>query len=809
MRKPSLQLLSAALAVACPLVAHADESEPLKIEVPALVLEEFEPGFQEQDVSDLDLANVVQVAARYVTTVQEAPAIVTVVTDDFLQREHSETLREALDRIPGWMSYGYNHSQFPMLLTRGTAQAMLLIRDGVSMFEPVFNATTVERAYPIETVKRLEVVTGPGGVLWGANSFLGVVNVVSKSANDISGVEASAGYSVGSAASNDLRGYVMAGMPNYRDSGVDIVLHTSFESFESPHFRMPAFLYHSPQPQPNSPLIYGPLNTAEPARSMLVDFSGSVTWGDWEARAAWPIGVQNRSLTFAGAVMDDELPQDDLPECQGPAPGGDLGAPPCIDRGKVARKNSHHFYERFATVKWARRFGAQRQYGLNLRTYLVQFVRRWTPIQILPAVDTLLPGGLGFSVDATSYRAGGNFDGDVDFSHKLRMVYGLEAFREWLPDRTTVSRQGAGAQATFAGPYNLDLLPIACPNRGEWDPAANDVVNVEKYPGCPVTFIFKTDRTVLASYASLQSQLAKHTRLEAGVRGQVAPDAFSKQPYDTQVLGTAALLHQFAKGWHLKLNFTQGFRPPVFNVTDGNGEAVEIPGKPGLVPETSRAYQVEINSRIRGKRQVREINLRADYSYTVLDNLILFPEGVYENLGTRGIHSAELLGVIHLSGRHFLQLGYTLLRASSEDIGQLRTMPSQWFNILLASKLTDYLELFNSLRITSSFEDPNRLVEYRNLDAGPDGVVQLGAVGESVTVDPTDLVLDRIPPSAMLEVGLTYNPTPDLDVRLVAVNTLNALYFQPDSASSFAPRLDILPNPYERFHANLTLSYRY
>ncbi len=796
------------LAVGFPLAARADWKEPVDIEVPVIVYEDFDLG-SHQETSDLDLANVVQVSARYVTTVQEAPAIVTVITDEQLKQQNAQSLPDALDRVPGWMRYGYNHSQFPYLLARGTAQAMLLLRDGISMFEPSLNATTVARGLPIETVKRIEVVTGPGGVLWGANSFLGVVNVVSKDANDVDGVEASAGYSAGPADNNGMRGYVMAGVPDYKDTGVDLFLHTSFESFESPHFQMPGFLYHSPQPQPNSPLIYGPLNTANPARSMLFNFMASVTRGPLEARVVWPFGVQNRSLTFAGAVIDEDLPQDDLPECQGVPPGGAIDDPPCIDRGKLSRKNEFHFFDRFVSLKWGDRFGAEKTIGANARAYLVQFVRRWDPIQILPAVDSILPGGLGFSVDSTTYRAGASFDSDIDFGERLRLVYGLEAFREWLPDRTTLSRQGAGAQAVFAGPYNLDLLPIACPHQAEWDPSTGDVVNAEKIAGCPVTFAFQTDRTVLGSYASGESRFSDKVRIQAGLRAQVAPDAISKRPYDTQLLGSGAFLYNLAKDWHLKLNFTQGFRPPVFQNTDANGEAVQIPGVPGLQPETSRAYQVEINARLKGLRSVREIDFRADYSYTVLENLILFPNGVYENLGTRGLHSGEFLGVIHLTGRHYLQLGYTLLRGSSEDIGQLRSLPTQWFNLLLVSKLNESVELTNSLRVVSSFEDPNRIVEYRDLDAGPDGTVQLGSPSEYVVVDPTDLVLDRIPPSAMLQFGARYTPSIHWDVQLVAVNALNALYYQPDSASSFSPRLDILPNPYERFRANLTATYRY
>ena len=41
----------------------------------------------------------------------------------------------------------------------------------------------------METIKRVEMITGPGGVLWGSNSLLGILNVITKDAEDVEGVE--------------------------------------------------------------------------------------------------------------------------------------------------------------------------------------------------------------------------------------------------------------------------------------------------------------------------------------------------------------------------------------------------------------------------------------------------------------------------------------------------------------------------------------------------------------------------------------------------------------------------------------------
>jgi len=40
----------------------------------------------------------------------------------------------------------------------------------------------------LEDVDRIEVVSGPGGTLWGANAVNGVINIVTKSARDTQGL---------------------------------------------------------------------------------------------------------------------------------------------------------------------------------------------------------------------------------------------------------------------------------------------------------------------------------------------------------------------------------------------------------------------------------------------------------------------------------------------------------------------------------------------------------------------------------------------------------------------------------------------
>src|SRR5882672_6689524 len=136
------------------------------VEVPILVTEQAEPGESKAESDDeLDLANLVTSAAKGVTTVQEAPAIITIVPAEELRDGQARVLTDVIDVIPGFMRLNSFYGEFPQAVSRGLVQAVLNLHDGFSMFDPLFNTMTVHQAIPLETVKRIETISGPGGVL--------------------------------------------------------------------------------------------------------------------------------------------------------------------------------------------------------------------------------------------------------------------------------------------------------------------------------------------------------------------------------------------------------------------------------------------------------------------------------------------------------------------------------------------------------------------------------------------------------------------------------------------------------------------
>jgi outer membrane receptor protein involved in Fe transport len=763
----------------------------IDVEVPTIVLDQSDSVSAEEDQA-LDLANIVQSAAKGVTTVQEAPAIVTVVTPDEIRDRQFQDIIQLYDTAPGWNSGSIAFNVFPTPLVRGQAQAVQFLHDGVSMFDPFANVPTINRVQPMELIKRVEMITGPGGVLWGSNSLLGILNVITKDAEDIEGVEVGGSLGHGKGDRMMARAYVMAGKSGLLGGKLKVFAHGSVETYKGAEQRMPVLLFHGALPQPNSENVYGPLADSDQPQSMIASLNGKVTYGDLQLRVSFPFGERYNPLALSANPNRETLIEDE--RCP-----TDLSDPTCFDPLRTSRKNRQDMFDRYAVLEYRTRF-AKDKAGITLRGYAQQFMRGFQPLQVLTP-SSLIAGGLAFNVELEAFRAGGALDGDVEITPTIRALYGAEAFHEWKPITTTTSRQGEGTQSTIAAPYDLTRLPLLCPRI--YDEAAMQIVPV---PGCPLTFGFPADRTVLGAYLNPQWRPNKKLILDLGGRVQVAPDTLGTLSYPVNTTVSGAIVWNFIKNWHLKINYTQGFRPTVFNNTTTNGEAVNVAGDPNLRVETSDATQVEVNARIfKGERRIRELSFRVDGSYTRLNDQIQITSGSYTNSGDRGILSAEFLGKLYVQGGHRLELGYTWLHVNTSDRGYNKALPEHWFNFATVFNLvSDRLSATTNLKVVGASEDPNRLVEYRDLafDEGGNPMAQVG-------VESTDLVLDRLPPIAELSVGVQYTPTAKLLIRATAYNALVGQNYQTDSFADYEPHLEYLPSPSTGFRAYLTALYQY
>jgi outer membrane receptor protein involved in Fe transport len=707
---------------------------------------------------EIDLANVVTSAAKGVTTVQEAPAIITIITGDEIKARGHKWLLEALSTVPGWIQADALGDQTPNPLVRGVAQAILLMRDGMSEFEPQANVAWVNRSQPVETIKRIEVVTGPGGVLWGANSFLGIANLITKDAEDVNGLEISAGYGDGPGNKQDFKGYAMFGK-TFLSGRLKIFQHASYETAIGTVYDHPQLIAESNAPQPTGVAYFGRNQPVDPLRSWWAIVDGKYSFGPVTLYYMVPFGEYHPNLTFANATQQNGNWTD---------------------------------YDRYAMLEYKDRFLKDRL-GLTVKGYGTQFVREVKTVLfpgstfLPPQMDTngrLTQGGLIFGFGQQIFRAGVTADLDVNLPFNIRLLAGGEFFWEGV----------FGSPATFENPVDSNFLPILCP--------VNDMG--QRYPHCPRDYIGTVGRYVGAGYLDAQWRIFSKLTIDGGVRIQ---KGFGDRPYDLVPLGSAAVVYNFLPDFHLKVNYATGFRAPPFQDIAVVPGGVAYGSNPNLKNEFSQSFQGELNARVlHNVRKVRELELRADYSYTVLANIITIHGGEYTNAGKRAIHSVEGYAKLYLSGDHFLQAAYTYLHSTTSDAGIVRAVPNHTFFIGGSFNLIrDLLDVNANLTILGAYDDPNR---YASGVAGTIGLPPYST--GSTTAKQSDLTLDRLTPVALLQLGFRLRFLKDkLQFSGQFYNVLNQHFWYPDIFYDQTPTVEITPTPAQGFNFFANLSYHF
>lgn len=171
-RRLFLRSVAACLALAAPSARADDDTAPLE-------------GILEQPVTT---------TATHIAETSGAPGTVSVISAEDIRRHGIRSLNEALNYLGLGLfttnpSHGGEIGGRGVLITADYGNHVLLLVDGHAVNEPYGGAASFDRGLgvPIELVDHIEVVLGPGAILYGSNAMLGVVNVITKSAKQYQG----------------------------------------------------------------------------------------------------------------------------------------------------------------------------------------------------------------------------------------------------------------------------------------------------------------------------------------------------------------------------------------------------------------------------------------------------------------------------------------------------------------------------------------------------------------------------------------------------------------------------------------------
>jgi iron complex outermembrane receptor protein len=147
-----------------------------------------------------ELINIeVTSVSRMPQKLTEVASALQVITGAEIQRSGATNIPDAL-RLLSNLQVSQLNSNAWIISSRGFntifANKLLVMIDGRSVYTPLFGGVIWElQNLVLEDVDRIEVVSGPGGTLWGANAVNGVINIITKKAKETQGtyISASAG----------------------------------------------------------------------------------------------------------------------------------------------------------------------------------------------------------------------------------------------------------------------------------------------------------------------------------------------------------------------------------------------------------------------------------------------------------------------------------------------------------------------------------------------------------------------------------------------------------------------------------------
>ncbi|MFL5273967.1 MAG: TonB-dependent receptor plug domain-containing protein [Anaeromyxobacteraceae bacterium] len=162
---------------------------PLRAAAPA-------PAASAPDDGDDVAEQEVEVATRTPLTARNAPNVVSVIERDEIEAAGVRDLLDLLLLVPGFAAgvdvEGVSDVGFRGLW--GHEGKVLFLLDGLELNETLYSTMQLGGRVPIDLVERVEVIRGPGSVVYGGYAELAVVSIITRRPRDGGGFAGSAEY---------------------------------------------------------------------------------------------------------------------------------------------------------------------------------------------------------------------------------------------------------------------------------------------------------------------------------------------------------------------------------------------------------------------------------------------------------------------------------------------------------------------------------------------------------------------------------------------------------------------------------------
>ncbi|SHI48140.1 iron complex outermembrane recepter protein [Malonomonas rubra DSM 5091] len=282
-------------------------------------LEDFEEVGLTELYGDEEL---VSIATGSKKPVYKAPAIASVITAQQIAEMGARNINEVLETVPG-LHVGLSainrlDSVYSIRgIHTGFNPQVLLLLNGIPFGPPLTGSHPTLFRMPVTSISRIEVIRGPGSAIYGADAYAGVINIITKDANEL---ESEVGARYGSFDSQDvwlqhngdLGGWKIGGSFEYQTSDGDSDRRISSDY-------QTVLLEEGKIPGTNYSLAPGSLNTDyEVYNAMLNAEKGNFNLRLWNwhlnkagvgaggSLALDPVGYQDESIYLIDATYNND-----------------------------------------------------------------------------------------------------------------------------------------------------------------------------------------------------------------------------------------------------------------------------------------------------------------------------------------------------------------------------------------------------------------------------------------------------------------------------------------------------------------------
>jgi outer membrane receptor for ferrienterochelin and colicin len=140
--------------------------------------------------------SLISVASKKPLNVRESPSVITLITEEEIKNSGARDLIDVLRLVPG-INFGVDIEGVVGIGMRGNwaiEGKVLVLLDGQELNETVTGTVTFGNRYAVEHIKRIEIIRGPGSAIYGGYAEYGVINIITKQAEDLNGINITTTY---------------------------------------------------------------------------------------------------------------------------------------------------------------------------------------------------------------------------------------------------------------------------------------------------------------------------------------------------------------------------------------------------------------------------------------------------------------------------------------------------------------------------------------------------------------------------------------------------------------------------------------